>query len=193
METTEFILRQTEIRYDRDVFEHVCNCWRYPFSGLSEKFKRRCREQSTVCQNQIISFCIRFTQNEENICPQELRYEMERSSERDKPNRSQREKFWMNYAVVDPLPYLFFLQFKTYGHLQRHQDQRRALGNFKRVVFTGKNFGHRETALNLLGQCMEQEKKPKEALFYYILSLRQRAKHNVGNVHICNLLSKYAS
>jgi hypothetical protein len=61
------------------------------------------------------------------------------------------------------------------------------------VIFTGRNFGHRETALNLLGQSLEEEDKPREALQCYIFSLQQRERNNAAKFHICNLLRKYAS
>jgi tetratricopeptide (TPR) repeat protein len=95
----------------------------------------------------------------------------------------------MDWAVVDSLPFLYFLQYKIYRQLQRHQDQQQALSNFIRTIETDKNLQHRETALNILGQCMEQENRPQQALNCYLLSLQQRARHNVANLHICKLLS----
>jgi hypothetical protein len=109
------------------------------------------------------------------------------------PHRRLNEREWMNYAIVDSLPYLYFLQYKTYGHLQRHQDQKLALSSLVEVIFPGRNFGHRETTLNLLGQCMEQEDKPRGALHCYIFSLQQRERNNAAKFHMCNLLSKYVS
>jgi hypothetical protein len=92
------------------------------------------------------------------------------------------ETFWMDYAVVDSLPYLYFLQYKTYGHLQRHQDQQLALSNLVEVIFTGRNFSHKETALNLLGQCMEQADKPRAASQCYLLSLQKRERNNAAKI-----------
>ncbi|XP_060554692.1 uncharacterized protein LOC132715669 isoform X2 [Ruditapes philippinarum] len=193
VDRVEFILRQTENRYNSTVVEPLCGCWLYPPTSHLAEFKRKCSELSEKCINSITSCCVKFTQKEVNCVPRELRYEMMRSTQDDMPYRSMLEKFWMDYAVVDSLPYLYFLQYKTYSYLQRHQNQERALSNLAKVIFTERNFGHRETALNLLGQCMEQENKPRGALQCYILSLQQRERNNAANFHICNLLRKCAS
>jgi arginine decarboxylase-like protein len=95
----------------------------------------------------------------------------------------------MDWAVVDSLPFLYFIQYKIYSHLQRHQDKQQALNKLIRTIVTDKNLQHRETALNILGQCMEQENRPHEALNCYLLSLQQRARNNAANFHICKLLS----
>jgi tetratricopeptide (TPR) repeat protein len=114
---------------------------------------------------------------------------MFRSTQDDMIHRDQFEDFWMDWAVVDSLPFLYFLQYKIYRHLQRHQDQQQALNKLIRTIVTDRYLGHRETALNILGQCMEQENKPQQALKCYQLSLQQRARNNVANIHICKLLS----
>jgi hypothetical protein len=189
----EFILKQTENRYNCDVVEPVCCCWRHPLSDWSEEFDRKCRQQNEDYINQITSFCVRFVQKEVNCVPRELQYEMNRSSQDDMQHRNRLEKEWMNFAVVDSLPFLYFLQYKTYGHQQRHRDQHRALCNLVNTTVSGKNLGHRETALNLVGQCMEQENKSKEALQCFMLSLQVRRRNNAANFHICNLIRKYAS
>ncbi|XP_060554687.1 uncharacterized protein LOC132715666 [Ruditapes philippinarum] len=193
MDRAEFILRQTESRYNSFIVEPVCGCWPHPWTRRSAEFKRKCSELSENYINSITSCCVIFMQTEVNCVPRELRYEMMRSTQDDMPYRSMFEILWMNYAVVDSLPYIYFLQYKTYGYLQRHQDQQRALSNLAKVSFTGKNFGHRETALNLLGQCMEQEDKPRGALQCYMLSFQHRERNNAAKFHICNLLRKYVS
>jgi tetratricopeptide (TPR) repeat protein len=104
-------------------------------------------------------------------------------------HRDEVKDFWMDLAVVDSLPFLYFLQYKIYSHLQRRQDQQQALSKLKRTIETDKNLHHRETALNILGQCMEQEDRPQQALNCYLLSLQQRARNNAANIHICKLLS----
>ncbi|XP_060594907.1 uncharacterized protein LOC132749207 [Ruditapes philippinarum] len=191
MDRTEFILRQTESRYNPDVVEAVCSCWSYPLKSLlSAEFKRKCCEQNENCIFDIVSFCVRFLQIEVNCVPRELQYEMMRSTRDDMQHRSLIDSQWMNYAVVDSLPYLYFLQYKTYGKLHRYQDRQRALNNLLKIIVQGGNFGHRETTLNLLGQCMEQENKYNEALQCYMLSIQQRERNNAAKFHICRLLAK---
>ncbi|XP_060580329.1 uncharacterized protein LOC132737110 [Ruditapes philippinarum] len=193
MDRAEFILRQTESRYNSTVVEPVCGCWPHPMTSCSAEFKRKCNDLSENCISSIASCCVKFMQKEVYCVPRELRYEMMRSTQDDMPYRSVHENFWMDFAVVDSLPYLYFLQYKTYGYLQRHQNQQLALSNLVEVIFTGRNFGHRETAFNLLGQCMEQEDKPREALQCYMISLQHRERNNAAKFHICNLVRKYAS
>jgi hypothetical protein len=95
----------------------------------------------------------------------------------------------MDWAVIDSLPFLYFLQYKIYGRLQRQQEQQQALNNLIETTVTDKILGHRETVLNILGQCMEQENRPQLALESYLLSLQQRRRNNVAIIHICRLLS----
>ncbi|XP_060568769.1 uncharacterized protein LOC132727350 [Ruditapes philippinarum] len=67
--------------------------------------------------------------------------------------------------------------YKTYhGHLQRHQDQQQALDNLIKTTMHDTNLGHKETALNLLAQCLEQENRPIKALWMYVRSLTQRRR-----------------
>ncbi|XP_060598292.1 uncharacterized protein LOC132752037 [Ruditapes philippinarum] len=193
MDRAEFILRQTENRYNCDIVESVCHCWDHPSSDWSSEFDKKCNELNEDSIHQITSFCVRFVQKEVNCVPRELQYEMKRSTQDDMQHRSIDEELWMNFAVVDSLPFLYFLQYKTYGQLQRHQDKERALCNLVNTTVSGKNLGHRETALNLIGQCMEHENKSKEALQCYMLSLQVRRRNNAAKFHICNLLRKYAS
>jgi tetratricopeptide (TPR) repeat protein len=191
MDRTEFILRQTESRYNPDVVEAVCSCWSYPLKSLlSAEFKRKRCEQNENCIFDIVSFCVRFLQIEVNCVPRELQYEMMRSTRDDMLHRSLIDSQWINYAVVDSLSYLYFLQYKTYGKLHRYQDRQRALNNLLKIIVQGGNFGHRETTLNLLGQCMEQENKYNDALQCYMLSIQQRERNNAAKIHICRLLAK---
>jgi predicted negative regulator of RcsB-dependent stress response len=94
----------------------------------------------------------------------------------------------MDWAVVDSLPLLYFLQYKIYRHLQRHQDQQQALCKLIGTIETYKNLKHRETAFNIIGQCLEQENRPQQALKCYMLSLQQVARNNAAKIHICKLL-----
>ncbi|XP_060569635.1 uncharacterized protein LOC132728044 [Ruditapes philippinarum] len=188
MEKAELILRHTEQQYYSYPVLPICHCHHKLTVAVTEEFKRLCGEQSENCIKHITAFCVRFIQGEINCVPHELQYEMFRSTQDDMIHGDEHED-WMDWAVVDSLPFLYFLQYKIYRHLQRHQDQQQALGKLIRTIETDKTLRHRETALNILGQCMEQENRPQVALNCYMLSLRQRARNNVANIHICKLLS----
>jgi hypothetical protein len=96
----------------------------------------------------------------------------------------------MDMDVVHSLPYLYFLQYKTYSRLGRQVDKQRALSNIARTIDVEPNLGHRDTALNLLGQCMEEENNVENAFKCYALSLQIRGRNNSAKIHICKLLNK---
>jgi hypothetical protein len=95
---------------------------------------------------------------------------------------------WMDNAVVDSLPYLYFLQYKVNRHLGRNDGKQSALSKLLRTIMTEPNLGHRETALNILGKCMEQEGRVRDALQCYLMSLNLRSGNNAARIHICTLL-----
>jgi tetratricopeptide (TPR) repeat protein len=113
---------------------------------------------------------------------------MFRSTQEDIHYRARYDK-WMDLAVVDSIPYLYFLQYKTYSHLRRHRDKQAALSNLAKCIIEDPDFGHSETALNLLGQCMEQENRMDAALKCYLLSLKIRGRNNAAKFHICRPIS----
>jgi tetratricopeptide (TPR) repeat protein len=190
MEKAELILRHTEQQYYSNPVLPICSCWAEPRPIVTREFERVCVEQSEGYIKQLTAFCVRFIQKEINCVPCELQYEMFRSTQDDMIHREGIKDCWMDWAVVDSLPFLYFLQYKIYSHLQRHQDQQQALCKLTRIVTIDKNLRHKETALNILGQCMEQENRPQEALRCYLISLQQRARNNVANYHISKLLSR---
>ncbi|XP_060561433.1 uncharacterized protein LOC132721191 [Ruditapes philippinarum] len=189
MEKAELILRNTEQQYISLPVLPLCRCWIKVKPSVTAEFMRVCSEQNEDCIKHITAMCVRFIQKEINCVPHELQYEMFRSTQGDMIHRLEYKDCWMDWAVVDSLPFLYFLQYKIYSHLQRHQAQQQALSKLIRTIETDKNLKHRETALNILGQCMEQENRPQKAFNCYLLSLQQRARNNAAYIHICKLLS----
>ncbi|XP_060578763.1 uncharacterized protein LOC132735788 [Ruditapes philippinarum] len=189
MEKAELILIHTEQQYYSYPLLPICNCLHKQIHVTAE-FMWVCGEQSEDCIKHITAFCVRFMHQEINCVPRELQYEMFRSTQDDMIHRDKYRDYWMNWAVVDSLPFLFFLQYKIYSHLQKHQDQQQALSKLIRIIVTDKNLEHRETAFNILGQCMEQENTHQQALNCYLLSLQLRARNNAAKFHICKLFSR---
>ncbi|XP_060591539.1 uncharacterized protein LOC132746426 isoform X2 [Ruditapes philippinarum] len=191
IESTELILKNIEECYDLSVVEPVCGCYYFIHNARRERFNRLCYESNEECTllKQITASCVYFIRCEINCCPTELQHEMFRSSQQDLAYRSEDDE-WMDMAVVDSLPYLFFLQYKTYSRLGRQDDKQRALSNIARTVDNEPNLGHSETALNLLGQCMEQENNLGNAFKCYARSLQIRRRNNSAKIHICKLLNK---
>jgi hypothetical protein len=189
MNRAETILRQIEEQYHLDMVEAVCACYDLPGGyTVSQQFKEFAASHNEDAIQHSIAFCVRFLPSEIKCIPHELRYEMFRSTPEDMPHRGVND-FWMDWAVIDSLPFLYFLQYKTYRHLQRYDDKCRALSYLATSSFTTYNLGHRETALNLLGQCMEQENRYQDALYCYVMSLRLRQRNSVAKINICRLLS----
>jgi tetratricopeptide (TPR) repeat protein len=190
IERAELILKNIEESYDHNVVEPICSCYNFQKSKIKRAFNKLCYEaddEHTLLQS-ITASCVRFLRCEINCCSHELQHEMFRSPQQDMPYRGEDDE-WMDMAVVDSLPYLYFLQYKTYSHLRRHRDKQAAISNLARCIIEEQNFAHKETALNLLGQCMEQENRMDAALTCYLLSLEKRGRNNAAKFHICRLVS----
>jgi uncharacterized protein YozE (UPF0346 family) len=190
IERAELILKNIEESYDLNVVEPICCCYKFQQPTCKKAFDKLCYEadnEYTLLQS-ITASCVRFLRCEINCCPKELQHEMFRSQQQNLPYRSKYDE-WMDLAVVDSLPYLYFLQYKTYSHLRRHRDKQAAISNLAKCIIEEQNFGHKETEFNLLGQCMEQENKMDVALKCYMLSLNIRGRHNAAKFHICRLVS----
>lgn len=165
-----------------------CAC-NIPDQTYPDGFQEVCYEKNEDVIKYNTSFCVRFLPCEVNCIPEELKYEMFRSTEEDRLYRGEDDD-WMDWAVVDSLLYLHFLQYKVYNQLQRQDDKLRALYNLAETINTEDSIGHKETALNLLGQCMEQENRMEDALFCYTMSLNIRERNNVAKWHICRMLAR---
>jgi hypothetical protein len=191
IERTELILKNIEEYYDLSVVEPICWCYGFIHPQRRDKFDRLCYESNEECTllKQITASCVRFVRCEINCCPTEFQHEMFRSTQEDLAYRGRYDD-WMDMAVVDSLPYLYFMQYETYSRLGRQNDKHRALSNIARTIDVEPHLGHRETALNLLGQCMEEENHVGNALKCYSRSLQIRGRNNSAKVHICKLLNK---
>ncbi|XP_053374808.1 uncharacterized protein LOC128547108 [Mercenaria mercenaria] len=191
-EITALILSHIEEQYKIEVIEPMCNCYNFHTPYFRRGFGRLSSQYGVEALKYIVAFCVKFFTSEINCVPHELQYEMFRSTQEDLLHRGRPDN-WMDCAVVDSLPYLYFLQYKTYSFLQRPEEQQQALTKLGWVIRTEDNLGHRETALNLLGQCMEQENRPVDALQCYRSSLGLRERNNAAKIHICRCLANTVS
>ncbi|XP_053377811.1 uncharacterized protein LOC128547933 [Mercenaria mercenaria] len=185
---TEITLRKIERGYDINTVEPICQCHLYILHALKKGFFEISNDHNEEAMQHITAFCVTFLPYEIKCVPHELQYEMSRSTKDDLKFRPP-DDYWIKWAVVDSLPYLYFLQYKTYKSLGRQDEKKRALSNLLRTIDREPNLGHRETALNLLGQCMEQENRATDAFCCYLISLNLRKRYNVARIHICRLLS----
>ncbi|XP_045181449.2 uncharacterized protein LOC123540457 [Mercenaria mercenaria] len=188
-ERAELILRNTEDIYDQDSVETVCTCRDGRVVVYRMEFFNRSNTGNEELVKQITAFCVRFIPCEKNCVPKEMQYEMFRSTKEEMLKRDKHRDSWMDWSVVDSLPYLYFLQYKTYGQLRRTAGKYMALANLIVCTLRGLNIMHTETALNLLGQCLEQENRFAGAFKCYVRSLNICEKNNVAKIHICRLLN----
>ncbi|XP_060602836.1 uncharacterized protein LOC132755910 [Ruditapes philippinarum] len=186
------LLEHIEQKYHKNFknIKTVCSCSekdeiKFEMTG----FRAKCLTGNEELIKDITSFCVKFLPSEKNCIPNELRYEIYRSTANDKLYRKGTDTLWMDLAIVDSLPFMYFLQYKTYGRLKMAEKQKTALSNFATAITKELYLGHEETAYNLIGQCCEQENKPDTALDIYIESLKIRKKNNAANVLICRLIS----
>ncbi|XP_045168496.2 uncharacterized protein LOC123531518 [Mercenaria mercenaria] len=169
---TEITLRNIERSYDLNTVEPICGCHLYINQAPRKGFNTVSNDHNEEAIQHITAFCVKFLPYEIKCVPHELQYEMFRSS-KDTLHFRPPDDYWIKLTVVDSLPYLYFLQYKTYRCLGRQDEKKRALSTLLRTIDREPDLGHRETALNLLGQCMEQEDRAEDALRCYLLSLRR--------------------
>ncbi|KAL4222551.1 hypothetical protein ACF0H5_018590 [Mactra antiquata] len=189
MNVTADILSRIDQRYDRNVVLPVCGCTHVGRHTVKEGFMVAANNGLVTDFRHIVSYCVTFMYNEINIVPLELRQEFFRSSQEEIQRRDKAFDEWMDSAVVDSLPYLYFLQYKVYRSLGKNEEKHRALNKLKYVMNEEPNLRHKETIYNLLGQCMEQENLPNDAFHYYERSLQERPEHNAANFYRSRLLS----
>ncbi|XP_053388982.1 uncharacterized protein LOC128552013 [Mercenaria mercenaria] len=187
---TEVVLRDIETNYDLNIVEPICRCHDFMCQPYRKGFHATADNHNEEAIQYTTAVCVKFLPCEINCVPRELRYEMFKSTQEDLAFRG--DDKWMYWAVVDSLPYLYFLQYKTYSY-HRIQKKQRALFNLTRTIDQESNLGHRETALNLLGQCLEQEGRARDALRCYLLSLNLRERNNAAKFHICRMLFTLAN
>ncbi|XP_060587003.1 uncharacterized protein LOC132742577 isoform X1 [Ruditapes philippinarum] len=190
MVRSEALLCDIEQQYRVHITEPICGCYDFQRPWIRKGFGHISKEYDVEAAKSIIAFCVCFFRSEIYCIPHELQYELFRSIPADLPFRTFWDNNWMDCAVVDSLPYLYYLQYKTYSNLQKPFEQQNALRKLTHAINTERNLGHKETAYNLLGQCMEHQNRYVDALSCYMLSLRIRARNNAAKIHLCKCLAR---
>ncbi|XP_060588840.1 uncharacterized protein LOC132744222 [Ruditapes philippinarum] len=188
LKNCEIILRHIQSKIEFADIIPVCGC--YPNSvKIPKEFLAFCCKDETELQS-YIAYCVRFHKSEFNCIPHELQYELFRSSQDDMKHRNGRDELWMDMSVVDLVPFLYFLQYKVYRHQKKPQETHNALFILMTYSAFDTGLSHKETVLNLLGQCYEDQLWHQEALKCYLSSLQVRKRNNVAKWHICKLLAR---
>ncbi|XP_052785882.1 uncharacterized protein LOC128221341 isoform X6 [Mya arenaria] len=185
------VLNDVERRYDDNVYA-VCGCGRKcegekPPDVFSESAINDWNYDTAIRK---VAPCVRFTRLEAFCVPPILLYEMNRAVNNDVQFRNGADRRWMDMAVIDSRPYLFYLQYLTYGKLglrhrqvQAHRDLIKCFRNRDMI----RTLHHPETADNLLGHCWEMEGNLLEALNCYRNSVQNVPRNNAANWHIRRL------
>ncbi|XP_060574003.1 uncharacterized protein LOC132731768 [Ruditapes philippinarum] len=189
IQKADLVLTEIERTYDLQIVEPFCGCNLLEMELPRQGYLELCDNHNEEALQYTTAFCVRFLPCEIHCVPYELRYEMFRSTQEDRIFRTDRDNTWMNLAVVDSLPYLYFLQYKVYNHLGRRDQKQAALFKLIRSIKEEPRLRHRETALNLLGKCMEQEGRAGDALQCFSMSLYVRGRNNAAKIHMAKLLS----
>ncbi|KAK3590341.1 hypothetical protein CHS0354_025732 [Potamilus streckersoni] len=138
-----------------------------------------------LLQNQS-SFVVIYQPSEIYIAPVPLRMEMFRSLVAPPILKY----FWYEWAVVDSLFCLHFLQFLNFSRQGKIQNKQVAISNMIHVIRTEPDIPHRDTALNLLGYCFLLENEPQKAFVCFSKSLQILPYHNASKFYLGLLLQK---
>jgi len=95
---------------------------------------------------------------------------------------------WMDSAEVDAKPFLFYLQYLTYGGLGSRRSQLSALECLNTCLLDNiTGVYHPETVLNLVGHCLELEGHSQLSVMVYRTSLIVFPRNNAANWHLRRL------
>jgi hypothetical protein len=127
-----------------------------------------------------------------------MKYKMNRSTEEDRPYRDESD-FWMDWAVLDSMPYLHFVQYKVYS-LHRAADQQQALDNLIRTIDTEPNLGRRETARTSYDSVCNRRTNMTSTLLHEFIACESKIQcgemacmHSVIQNSEANVCSKFST
>ena len=179
----------------------ACECRKRTMKKPTNAFARRAlagTNQDTLKGS--VVFCVKFLRHEEECVPKHLIFEMYRAiGGEDMQIRDPWHDSWMDMAVVDAIPFAYYLQYLTYRELGLSTSDRdtgkaledarvEAVENIADYVDKNNGYGHIETVCNLVGHCFELEGLFDQALEWYLESLLAMPRNNAALWHITLLL-----
>ncbi|XP_052776032.1 uncharacterized protein LOC128213950 [Mya arenaria] len=196
LERAADVLNDVQRRYDDNV-QAVCACGN--MDPLDTEHHKPLCTTSVVNNDDVLltnkmAVCVRFLRQELFCAPPILHYEMVRGLGEDINHRDVKERYWMNWAVVDSLPYLYYLQYLTFRDLGQRERKLQALMNLFNCIFDASrrsHLYHHETYVNLVGHCMEMGGLPELALPLYRASVEAMPRNNAAHWHIYRLNHGY--
>ncbi|XP_052815342.1 uncharacterized protein LOC128242290 [Mya arenaria] len=169
-----------------------CGCMGRNHSRPGNAFFDIYLNSSTKDMLQIYSaVCVRFAHLEMCCIPEHLVYELFRTMSDDDRQERRPVYFykWMDYAVIDCVPFIHYLQYLSYRQLNQHALKHAALQNLRKYVLEdSKGHGHCDTAFNVLGNCEELENRIDLAWNCYTTSLQKYPRNNAAKWHVARML-----
>ncbi|KAL4218377.1 hypothetical protein ACF0H5_023114 [Mactra antiquata] len=192
LDSTNVLLDDISKKFDERTAVPTCSCsvdnaivprrLNFPTCLSKETFVEILREK--------LANCVVYLPEEIISCPQELQFEMFRTSFNEKPEKHHKNIY--RFCVTIPqLPFLFFLQYKLYEQLGMATQSKDALENLANVLTNPDlHIEHLDTVCNLIGQCLERKGQLDIALKYYSRSLNEEPVYNAAKILICCNLVK---
>ncbi|XP_053401663.1 uncharacterized protein LOC128557699 [Mercenaria mercenaria] len=184
------ILHSVERDFNNNVVQ-ICGCLRDDKQPSGAFCEQALELQFDELKRKCIAFCVRFLRHEQHCTPGHLVCEMYRTRTGNDARQRSFRNSWMDMAVVDPLPLLYYLQYLTFYKLEKQELQNMAFENFKAYIAEYNGCGHYETAINLFGHVWEMEGRPDKACEGYMISRSVFPTNNAANHHINRLQKAY--
>ncbi|KAH3727246.1 hypothetical protein DPMN_053176 [Dreissena polymorpha] len=194
------ILFDIEASLPSEVYEFSMHLPAFRTPG-PELVKTITEESITAAVQAHVASCVIYTPLEVNCGPTHLAYEMYRTiTEDDKRDRLNIER-WMDCAVTDSIPYLYYLQYLVYKRLGSNDKAKTAISKLRnKISDVGENMcckenpvmnRHLETSFNLLGNCYELEGNLEHAWDCYSMSVTLCPRNNAARWHMLVMLMSF--
>ncbi|KAH3784123.1 uncharacterized protein LOC127842177 [Dreissena polymorpha] len=155
----------------------------------SELLGRR-KEFLHMLQNEV-AVCTIFNRHEMNCVPRQLVAEFYRTVTAEDAGCRLYRDYWMDLAVVNSLPYMYYLQYLTFRITGLISDKDSALNNLQYYVLSKdlwKDQYHMEFSLNLIGHCWELEGYLSQAWRVYKFSVKLKPQNNAAYWHMFRMI-----
>ncbi|XP_052780728.1 uncharacterized protein LOC128217561 isoform X1 [Mya arenaria] len=198
-----YLLEVFEKIKDENECAQICSCLhakdkynrgtrnRTPKRGFKQKIK-------DMDDNRILKLrppCLQFLRFEKNCIPQFLTYEMYRTFTNLEQKSRSLHNTWMDMAMVDSIPFTYYLLFHTYHDMGKHEKAgiylHLLLKYMKEDNFI--MFGHYETTCNMIGHCFQKSGYIIQAYEWYATSLVLLSVNNAAKWHLCFLIRELIS
>ncbi|KAH3696750.1 hypothetical protein DPMN_084226 [Dreissena polymorpha] len=197
LHSASFLLRHVERCFKEQRLRTICPCDKLrKIDSDLQSFRVAPGEEYSLNENNTV-LCVHFLKQEAYCVPPILLYEMNKTGIESEINEEfavQRD--WTGIVCIDAPVLLHYMQFLTYGglgDLPRQMSACLALEDY--ITQNPYDLYHVDTAINLMGHCVEISGDLNGAMFLYSISLRQKPKNNAAHWHMRRLtnISQHAN